>query len=282
MPVEHHRALGHIVETRDEVDNRRLAGPCLPDERNRLARRDSEVDASQHRAILLICEGDVIESDRTCDSAEVWRAGWIARFGSFIEDTVDAFRPCEGRLHLGVYLRDELNRAEKLLHIDEVCREQAHRERAVKHEIAPVADDDSGGKAAEYVNRGREGGGDAHCLNIRVTVRRIARAEAGDVRLGAVKGLRLTDARDLLLQPRRDIANRLACQAAGAARTPREGNGDGDHHRDNREADERHREVEREHDDDDADEAEQAAEQLRQPLREQLIERVYIIEHAAH
>ncbi len=36
--------------------------------------------------------------------------------------------PASGDLHLGVDLRNELDRAEKLLHVDQVCREQAHRE----------------------------------------------------------------------------------------------------------------------------------------------------------
>ncbi len=59
-----HRARRRVVETRDELDHRRLARAGLADERDRLAGADAEVDAPQRVFDrVAIAEADVVELD---------------------------------------------------------------------------------------------------------------------------------------------------------------------------------------------------------------------------
>ena len=70
---EHAAALG-VVEAVHQLGHRRLARSGRPDEGDRLARGDVEVDVLQHRDGGVVAEGDVVEADRAARStAARWR-----------------------------------------------------------------------------------------------------------------------------------------------------------------------------------------------------------------
>ena len=63
-PVEQHAALGRVVEAREQLDERRLAGAVLADEREALAPRHEEIDAAQRPAFGVgVAEADVLEAN---------------------------------------------------------------------------------------------------------------------------------------------------------------------------------------------------------------------------
>ena len=62
MPVDADRARGGVVEAREQLDDRRLAGAGVADERDGLAGGDAEVDAVQHLGALAVAEMHVVES----------------------------------------------------------------------------------------------------------------------------------------------------------------------------------------------------------------------------
>ena len=56
-PVHEHRALRHIVEARDQVDQRGLAGAGLSDQGDDLVRLDGQVDAGQGKGFFVLDTG---------------------------------------------------------------------------------------------------------------------------------------------------------------------------------------------------------------------------------
>src|SRR3712207_5406275 len=149
------------------------------------------------------------------------------------------FRTGQGRLGLGVDLRGELDGPEELLHVDQERRQQADGQRTRNHQVPAVADHDGGGEGRENVYGRREGRGDGYGLDVGCPVGSVANPETLDVDLCAVEGLRLADAYNLFLQPRRDVADSLARGPEGPPRPAGEVDVDQEHHRDDREAHQR-------------------------------------------
>src|SRR5437870_10277210 len=62
--VEEDAAFGRLVETRDELHERRLARAVLPDEREALTARQEERDVAEHPLLRArILEAHVLEAD---------------------------------------------------------------------------------------------------------------------------------------------------------------------------------------------------------------------------
>ena len=129
------------------------------------------------------------------------------------------------------------------------------------------------------VDRRGEGRGDGRGLDVGVAVGRVARAELGDVLLGAVERLRLAHAGDLFLQARRSrrrpsraAVRKAAAGPAGEAEVVSSITGM------IRKQARASLPFEQEHRDDDADQAEHGAEQLGEALAEELVERIDVVE----
>jgi hypothetical protein len=175
-----------------------------------------------------------------------------------------------------------LDRPEELLHVDQERRQQADGQGARHDQVAAVADHDRRGQRREDVYRRGEGRGDRHGLDVGGSVGSVALPEALDVRLGAVEGLSLADADDLLLQPGRHVTDGLARCPEGPPCPAREVNVHQEHHRDDGEANQGQSPVEDEHRDYYPDQAEERAQKLRYPLREQLVQSVHVVRYPAH
>ena len=78
--VQQNAAGGGLEQARDELDDGRLAGAVLADERERLASADRERHVGQHVAIgQRIAEADAIELDRVDRPAPLFACVEVAR-----------------------------------------------------------------------------------------------------------------------------------------------------------------------------------------------------------
>ena len=68
-----------VVETRDQGGQRRLARARVADERDRLARRDLEVDLVEHRSVRRVLEARALEHDVPVAGREVARVRRVGR-----------------------------------------------------------------------------------------------------------------------------------------------------------------------------------------------------------
>src|SRR5690606_22249652 len=76
--VEQDATFARVVESREQLRDRGLAGPILPDERHARARSDREAE-SPHRPALAprVAEADVLEAEALADgSRHGTRVGW--------------------------------------------------------------------------------------------------------------------------------------------------------------------------------------------------------------
>ena len=69
MPVQGDRSLAHVVKARDEVGHRRLAHARRPYQGDDGARRDVEIDASQHPVPRRILKAHVLKSNGALGTA---------------------------------------------------------------------------------------------------------------------------------------------------------------------------------------------------------------------
>ncbi len=282
LAVDPDRAGGDVVEAGDQAGDRGLAGTGPPDEGHRLARLDREGDVLQDGARWVVSKGDAIELDPAPNLADDRGARRVWRLAGLVEDGVDPLAGGEGRLGLGVDLGSELDRPEELLDINQEGGQKADRERVLKDQVAPVADDQGGGEGAQQVHRRGEGGGDAGRLDVGVPVRGVGAAELGDVCFGPIEGLRLAHPDDLLLEIRGHLAGGFPGGPVGGPCATSEEGGDQQHHRDDGEAHQRQPEVQEEHRDHDADQAEEGAEELGQALGDEVVQGIHVVRRAAH
>ncbi len=90
--VDRHPTARHVVETRHEHCERRLARPREPDERDRLAGLDLEVDVSEDPlAVAGVAEVDRLELHASGDLRELPRMLAILHAGLAVEHLEDAF-----------------------------------------------------------------------------------------------------------------------------------------------------------------------------------------------
>src|SRR5581483_9497645 len=73
VPVDRDPALAGVVEARQQLRDRRLAGARVPDERDARAGRDVEVDPVQHLGPVAVAEAAPLETDVAAHAGQ--RAG---------------------------------------------------------------------------------------------------------------------------------------------------------------------------------------------------------------
>ena len=106
--VDRHPALLGLVEPRDQISERGLARPGLPDDRRPRARRYVEVDVAQRPRVLragAVAEGDVLEADLAQDlvGPQLDRMLGLDDVHRQIEVLEDAVKQGQRRLDVGAH-----------------------------------------------------------------------------------------------------------------------------------------------------------------------------------
>ena len=92
VPVDAHRAGGHVVEPGEQPRDRRLASARAPDERDGLPRVDVQLEVVEHRCPFGVRERHVVEAHVAAAFDEVDRARTVDDVGLLVEHLVDALR----------------------------------------------------------------------------------------------------------------------------------------------------------------------------------------------
>src|SRR5574343_372058 len=87
--VDQHLAFGDIVETADQVDQRRLAGTGVADQTDHFARLDDQVDIAGDRAGA-VAEAGFLQFELAGDLAQMHRVGRLGHAGNVVENVEDA------------------------------------------------------------------------------------------------------------------------------------------------------------------------------------------------
>ena len=206
LAVDPDRALGGIVEARDEVDQRRLALAGRADDRAHLAGRDFEVDVLEDELVRLITKSDVVEGDVAGEARRGLRVRRLREEGITVQDLLDAVH-ADGRLGGRVrHLREVLHRLEHLAEVEEEDDQRARRHLVPEDEARAVPEDEGGADRRHDVHHGREERLDAPRLQSRIDrlLAPLGELLLLDVALG--EGLDHPDGAERLLDRRDDLA----------------------------------------------------------------------------
>ena len=111
--VDRDAAFGRVVEARDQVDQRRLAGAARPDQRDHLAGPGGQIDLAQHRArlgVILVIERHVVEADQAFDGRQRLRVGVVCHLGRRAEQLEHPVAGADRLLELRVQRRERADR----------------------------------------------------------------------------------------------------------------------------------------------------------------------------
>ena len=134
---------GDVVEARDELDDRRLPGAGLADQRNRLAGLDREVDAVHDLdAGVRVAEVHVVELDLTRDTTGLDGVLRVGRGHLGVHELVDLRHRRERRLPLVEHLRELLDRCEELVEEQDEREHGGAGDDAVVHQRSAVSEHD--------------------------------------------------------------------------------------------------------------------------------------------
>src|SRR3989442_6369692 len=157
--VEEDAPLLHVVEARDEADDRGLPRPGGADDRYALARGDREVHLAEHPVALVVREAHVVEAHLAADVRELPRVRWADDRRGRVEQPEHGLRRRHGRLHDVVLLRQIEDRAEELLEELPEGEQRPDRHRAAED---PVRAGDEQRRRGARAREGDEGLEHAH------------------------------------------------------------------------------------------------------------------------
>ena len=151
--VDRDRPARRVVEAREQLRDRRLAGAGMADERDRRARRHVEVDPVEHLGAASRSEKRTASKrTRPRDAAEVARAVAVANLGLLVEHVHDLVERRDRGEERVVELRELLHGVEEVREVAEERDEDADRDVAVEDEVAAVAEHDRRGDRREEVD----------------------------------------------------------------------------------------------------------------------------------
>ena len=131
LPVDRDPPAGQVVEAVHQPRERRLARARRPDHRERLARRDVEVDALQDRHAGIVAEAHVLEPDMPAADDQRLRVGRVDHLARRIDQV-------EHRAHVDHALADRaIDHAEQVERAEQL-REQRRDEHHVARGEAPL------------------------------------------------------------------------------------------------------------------------------------------------
>ncbi len=155
--IHQHRSRGDVIETREQVDDRALAGTAGADDRHHLARRDDKADVGQRpraalaRQLEIVVESDVAELDVPVQQRQRACRRQIGHLGLGIEHREDIFeagaRALENRTQ--VHEAHDGRKDERDVGVER--DERAHLHVSLHHEPAAEAEHDQRAERAEHV-----------------------------------------------------------------------------------------------------------------------------------
>ena len=214
VTVEQHAALLGVVQTSEEAGDGALARAGGADERERLARRDVQVEPVEHEAVALVAEADAVEPDVAL-RVELDRMARLAQLRLGLEHLRDPAARGERLLQRRHALAEHAQRPDEHHHVSVEGDERADGEIAVDH--AAAADPEHGGDPEQRQHlehrdedrvEPREREGAVHDLDA-------AAAEARGQRVAGAEPLDDADPADGLLDERRRLGP-AGLQLAGA------------------------------------------------------------------
>ena len=154
VAVDRDPALGRVVEARDQLRDRRLAGAGVADERDGRAGRDVEIEPVQHlRELRPVAEADVRRSGRGPSIRGSSRASsGVDDLRLLVEHADDLVERRDRGEERVVELRELLDRVEEVREVEREGEERAGRHVAVVDEPAAVAEHDRGRRRREQVD----------------------------------------------------------------------------------------------------------------------------------
>ena len=180
--VDQHAALGRVVEARDELGERRLAGAGGADQRDGLARRHVQVRVDQRGVggIAVVRERHVLEVDLPADAVELDGVGPVGEVGLLVEQLEDLVERRHPRLVGRVELRQRLDRVEEVVQRRDERDQHADRHVAVDRLDAAVEQDPGGRERRQQLDAREVRGVQVDGLHVRVVVVLVELVEALD------------------------------------------------------------------------------------------------------
>ena len=280
-PVDRDPSLARVVEASEELGDRRLARPRVPDERDGRPGGDVEIEAVQDLRPVAVAEVEALERDVAFDPAELAGTGAVPHLRLLIHHVHDLVESGDGGEERVVELRQLLDGVEEVRDVEDEREERPHRDLSAGGEVAAVAQHDGGRDGRQEVDERevepvREDG-----LLVRLAVVRIDLLEVAPAARLARERLDDAHAGDVLGERGRDEAEALAHGAVGAGAAHPKDRGRHGHRRDDGQRREREPPVEQEEDDRRADEQERVLDERRDAVRDQLVERVDVVRQPA-
>ena len=280
--VDGNAARRDLVEARDQVGDRRLAGAARPDKGDHLAGFHFEADVGECRHALLVLERDVVEDDVPLDLRQFLGVRLVRDRLLEVDDGEDAVDGGHRALQVAVDAREALDRVCEVDSVRQEGDECTGRHLAVDDLVAAEPDDDRDRDGREELDGRRQEARELNVLHRRLEVELILAAEALDLVVLAHERLDDADGRDALLQERGDVGHALLDDRAVALDlAPEDLHGLADE-RDDDECQDGELPVEHDHHDERADEDGSLRDHLDELVDESRLDGRHIVRDVAH
>ena len=279
VAVDQHAALGRVVEARDQLRERRLAGAGLADQRHGLPGRHVQVDVGQGVAGA-VGERDVLEGDVAADAVELDGVGAVAQLGLLVEQLEDLVERRHARLIGRVELRQRLDRVEEVVQRRHEGDQHPDRHLALDRLHPAVEQDPRGREGRQELDRREVRRVQVDRLHVRVVVVLVELIEALEVPRLLREGAHDADAGQRLLQVGGDGGDLLARLAVRVGGDDPEGERAEREHREDEEREQRELDVEHEQDHRRADQRQRRADQGDDAVGDELVERLHVVGQA--
>ena len=205
-----------VVETGEQLDDRRLAGAGGAHERDSPTCRDDQVDVVQHRVVGVVPEGDAAELDLPAGIRQVDGVRRIQHVRVGVEHCVDLLHCRHRRLEGVVELAELLQRVEEAVQVGDEGDEHADLQRLVGDQRAAVPEDDDHGDPGHELDEGEVEAALHDGAHVDVAVGGVGDLQPFVVALLAAERLEHAHPRDRLLQVRAHVADLVADLSVGA------------------------------------------------------------------
>jgi ABC-type multidrug transport system fused ATPase/permease subunit len=280
VAVDQDAPRGRVIEARDQLGERRLAGAGRAHERDRLARRDLQCDICQSVRARPVAERHVVEHDLAAQARQVDSVRRVDEVGLLVEQLEDLVERRHPRLVGRIELRKRLDRVEEVVQRGEERDEHADRDVPVERLDPAVEQDPRGHQPAHQLDAREVGGVQVDRPHVRAAVLLVELREA--LQVARLLSERAHDAnpRQRLLQVGGDRRDLLARRPVGVGGDDPERERAEPEDREHEVGQQRELRVEQEQDHRGADEHQRGAEQRHDAVGDERVERLDVVGQA--